>query len=83
MAPTTPKSPAASAVNCALAPSSFFTTAFRKAPKSVPGVIVYYAKRSLARYGGLARYLRLLAAPAAAAVLLIGTLLFFRSLTPA
>ena len=57
--------------------------AFRKAPKSVPSVIKYYIKRSFARYGGLARYLLLLAAPAAAAVLLAGTLLFFRSLTPA
>ncbi len=57
--------------------------ALRRSPKSVPSVVAYYVKRSFARYGGLARYLLLLAVPAAAAVLFFGVFFHFRALTPA
>ena len=57
--------------------------AFRKNPRSVPGVMRYYAGRSVARYGGLARYILLLSAPLAAGLLLLLTLLHFSALTPA
>ena len=57
--------------------------AFRKQPKSVPSVIRYYARRSLARYGGLARYLMLLLLPAAAAVFFLCVFFHFKTLTPA
>lgn len=55
----------------------------RKNPKSVPSTIRYYARRSLARYGGLARYLLLLSAPAAAALLFAFTISHYAALTPA
>ena len=57
--------------------------ALRRSPKSVPSVVRYYAGRSVARYGGLARYLLLLLMPLVAGVLLAGTLLYYHSLTPA
>lgn len=57
--------------------------AFRREPKSVPAVVKYYAGRSVARYGGLARYLLLLAAPTAAGLLFLFTFLHFKALSPA
>ena len=57
--------------------------AWKKNPKSVPATVRYYAGRSLTRYGGLARYLLLLAAPAAAALIFAFTIAHFASLTPA
>ncbi len=57
--------------------------AMGKEPRSVPSVIRYYARRSAARYGGVARYLLLLAVPAAASVVFFITLGHFSSLTPA
>jgi len=57
--------------------------AFAKNPKSVPSVIKYYASRSLERYGGLVRYLTLIAMPVGAAAVLIITVWHYSSLTPA
>ena len=57
--------------------------AMGKEPRSVPSVVRYYARRSAARYGGVARYLLLLAVPVIAGVAFFFTLGHFSTLTPA
>ncbi|MCH5197330.1 MAG: peptidoglycan DD-metalloendopeptidase family protein [Oscillospiraceae bacterium] len=57
--------------------------ALKNNPKSVPGVIKYYAVRSSERYGGLVRYLILIIMPVGAATILALTLLHYASLSPA
>ncbi|MBQ7637485.1 MAG: peptidoglycan DD-metalloendopeptidase family protein [Clostridia bacterium] len=59
------------------------TYAFKKNPKSVPSVIKYYAGRSVARYGGLVRYLTLVLMPVGAAAVLAITIMYYASLSPA
>ncbi len=59
------------------------THALKHDRRSLPRVIRYYAGRSVARYGGLARYMLLLAAPLCAAALLVFTFSHFSARSPA